>query len=163
MPGENSEALWAETLRMPWIPDPSENSISGIQKDGYYNTGAAAGFEAWGAGMDNDSPIYGDVRYIPTGWEYRGEKHTWEKAPYKASVTLKYPGNHTIKVFFAKQSYDGSAWKDAGESYERTISLKAGRTPRTGDETQAEILALICILSGLTAIAAAAKRKPKAR
>ena len=163
MPGENSEALWAETLRMPWIPDPSENSISGIQKDGYYNTGAAAGFEAWGAGMDNDSPIYGDVRYIPSGWEYRGEKHTWEKAPYKASVTLKYPGNHTIKVFFAKQSYDGSAWKDAGESYERTISLKAGRTPRTGDETQAEILALICILSGLTAIAAAAKRKPKAR
>lgn len=163
MPGENSEALWAETLRMPWIPDPSENSISGLQKDGYYNTGAAAGFEAWGAGMDNDSPIYGDVRYIPSGWEYRGEKHTWEKAPYKASVTLKYPGNHTIKVFFAKQSYDGSAWKDAGESYERTISLKAGRTPRTGDETQAEILALICILSGLTAIAAAAKRKPKAR
>lgn len=163
MPGENSEALWAETLRMPWIPNPSENSISGLQKDGYYNTGAAAGFEAWGAGMDNDSPIYGDVRYIPTGWEYRGEKHTWEKAPYKASVTLKYPGNHTIKVFFAKQSYDGSAWKDAGESYERTISLKAGRTPRTGDETQAEILALICILSGITAIAAAAKRKPKAR
>lgn len=163
MPGENSEALWAETLRMPWIPDPSENSISGLQKDGYYNTGAAAGFEAWGAGMDNDSPIYGDVRYIPSGWEYRGEKHTWEKAPYKASVTLKYPGNHTIKVFFAKQSYDGSAWKDAGESYERTISLKAGRTPRTGDETQAEILALICILSGITAIAAAAKRKPKAR
>lgn len=163
MPGENSEALWAETLRMPWIPDPSENSISGLQKDGYYNTGAAAGFEAWGAGMDNDSPVYGDVRYIPSGWEYRGEKHTWEKAPYKASVTLKYPGNHTIKVFFAKQSYDGSAWKDAGESYERTISLKAGRTPRTGDETQAEILALICILSGITAIAAAAKRKPKAR
>ncbi len=163
MPGENSEALWAETLRMPWIPDPSENSISGLQKDGYYNTGAAAGFEAWGAGMDNDSPIYGDVRYIPSGWEYRGEKYTWEKAPYKASVTLKYPGNHTIKVFFAKQSYDGSAWKDAGESYERTINLKAGRTPRTGDETQVEILALICILSGIIAIAAAAKRKPKAR
>lgn len=163
MPGKISEALWAETLRMPWIPDPSENSISGIQKDGYYNTGATVNFEAWGAGMDNEGPISGDVRYIPSGWEYRGEMKNWEKAPYKASAVLKYPGRHTIKVRFEKQIYDGSEWKISGTYYERTLNLTAGRTPRTGDETQAELLALLFILSGVTAVAVFVKRKTERR
>lgn len=163
MPGKISEALWAETLRMPWIPDPSENSISGIQKDGYYNTGATVNFEAWGAGMDNEGPISGDVRYIPSGWEYRGEMKNWEKAPYKASAVLKYPGRHTIKVRFEKQIYDGSEWKISGTYYERTLNLTAGRTPRTGDETQAELLALLFILSGVTAAAVFVKRKTERR
>lgn len=132
MPGKISEALWAETLRMPWIPDPSENSISGIQKDGYYNTGATVNFEAWGAGMDNEGPISGDVRYIPSGWEYRGEMKNWEKAPYKASAVLKYPGRHTIKVRFEKQIYDGSEWKISGTYYERTLNLTAGRPKEQG-------------------------------
>ena len=163
MPGKISEALWAETLRMPWIPDPSENSISGIQKDGYYNTGATVNFEAWGAGMDNEGPISGDVRYIPSGWGYRGEMKNWEKAPYKASAVLKYPGRHTIKVRFEKQIYDGSEWKTSGTYYERTLNLTAGRTPRTGDETQAELLALLFILSGVTAAAVFVKRKTERR
>lgn len=163
MPGKISEALWAETLRMPWIPDPSENIISGIQKDGYYNTGATVNFEAWGAGMDNEGPISGDVRYIPSGWEYRGEMKNWEKAPYKASAVLKYPGRHTIKVRFEKQIYDGSEWKISGTYYERTLNLTAGRTPRTGDETQAELLALLFILSGVTAAAVFVKRKTERR
>lgn len=163
MPGKISEALWAETLRMPWIPDPSENIISGIQKDGYYNTGATVNFEAWGAGMDNEGPISGDVRYIPSGWEYRGEMKNWEKAPYKASAVLKYPGRHTIKVRFEKQIYDGSEWKISGTYYERTLNLTAGRTPRTGDETQAELLALLFILSGVTAVAVFVKRKTERR
>ena len=163
MPGKISEALWAETLRMPWIPDPSENIISGIQKDGYYNTGATVNFEAWGAGMDNEGPISGDVRYIPSGWGYRGEMKNWEKAPYKASAVLKYPGRHTIKVRFEKQIYDGSEWKISGTYYERTLNLTAGRTPRTGDETQAELLALLFILSGVTAAAVFVKRKTERR
>lgn len=163
MPGKISEALWAETLRMPWIPDPSENIISGIQKDGYYNTGATVNFEAWGAGMDNEGPISSDVRYIPSGWEYRGEMKNWEKAPYKASAVLKYPGRHTIKVRFEKQIYDGSEWKISGTYYERTLNLTAGRTPRTGDETQAELLALLFILSGVTAAAVFVKRKTERR
>lgn len=53
-----------KATRKAKIADPADNKITGISSDGY-TTQSKITFTAVGAGMDNESPGKGDVRYVP--------------------------------------------------------------------------------------------------
>ena len=52
-----------KTVRKAKIADPADNKITGISSEGY-TTQSKITFTAVGAGMDNESPGKGDVRYV---------------------------------------------------------------------------------------------------
>ena len=70
--------------RTAQIADPANNKITGISADGY-TTQSKITFTAVGAGMDNESPGKGDVRYVPDHWTVINT-NSWSQAPY--TVTL---------------------------------------------------------------------------
>ena len=72
-----------KTVRKAKIADPADNKITGISSEGY-TTQSKITFTAVGAGMDNESPGKGDVRYVPYNWKVINT-NSWSSAPYPAS------------------------------------------------------------------------------
>lgn len=62
-------------------------------------------FEAIGDGTDNEEPISGDVRYVPTSTWNLVNDYKWGNNGYTASFRITKAGNYTLKVTFMKQVY----------------------------------------------------------
>ena len=75
-----------EAVREAKIADPANNKITGISSDGY-TTQSKITFTAVGAGMDNESPGKGDVRYVPYNWKVINT-NSWSSAPYTAAFGI---------------------------------------------------------------------------
>lgn len=106
----------------PKVPDVSENQINGISSDGKYTTDTKITITAVGAGMNNDSPRKGDVRYVPLNWKVL-ETKSWGSAPYTATFRMGKAGSYTLSVVFGQQKYDGNKWADTGEQASRTVNF----------------------------------------
>ncbi len=144
----------------PKIPSPADNLITGIASEGY-TTASKITFTAVGAGMDNQSPRKGDVRYVPYSWTILNE-NVWKSAPYTATFGLSQKGTYTLKVRFVQQRYNGNSWENTGETDEKQAAFQVAAgaptptpvskgTVKTGDDTNIWIfviplvLAVICI------------------
>ena len=99
--------------RTPKIADPQNNKITGISSDGY-TTQSKITFTAVGAGMENESPGSGDVRYVPYKWKVINT-NTWDAAPYTATFGITKAGTYTLTVVFNRQEFDGKQWNETGE------------------------------------------------
>lgn len=148
------------------VASADENKITGITPNGQYTTKDTISFTAVGAGMDNDSPRKGDVRYLPLNWTVVNT-NTWTGKPYAASFGMGRSGNYSLTVVFNRQQYDGSSWVNTGEQDSKKVSFSVVQaadqtvtpTPapnqksavKTGDNTPivplviALIVALACI------------------
>ena len=78
-----------KAARKAKIADPADNKITGISSDGY-TTQSKITFTAVGAGMDNESPGKGDVRYVPYNWKVINT-NSWSSAPYTAAFGITRP------------------------------------------------------------------------
>lgn len=148
------------------IASADDNKITGITPNGQYTTKSNISFTAVGAGMDNDSPRKGDVRYLPLNWKVINT-NTWTGSPYAASFGMGRSGDYSLTVVFNRQKYDGSNWVNTGEQDTKKVSFSVVQaadstvtpTPgpnqksavQTGDDTPivplviALIVAIACI------------------
>lgn len=104
------------------IASADDNRITGITPNGQYTTKETISFTAVGAGMDNNSPRKGDVRYLPLSWTVINT-NTWTGTPYAASFGMGRSGNYSLTVVFNRQQYDGSSWVNTGEQDTKKVSF----------------------------------------
>lgn len=107
--------------RTAQIADPANNKITGISADGY-TTQSKITFTAVGAGMDNESPGKGDVRYVPDRWTVINT-NSWSQAPYTAAFGITKEGTYNLTVVFNAQQYDGKSWKNTGKQDTKQVSF----------------------------------------
>lgn len=107
--------------RTAQIADPANNKITGISADGY-TTQSKITFTAVGAGMDNESPGKGDMRYVPDHWTVINT-NSWSQAPYTATFGITKEGTYNLTVVFNAQQYDGKSWKNTGKQDTKQVSF----------------------------------------
>lgn len=107
--------------RTAQIADPANNKITGISADGY-TTQSKITFTAVGAGMDNESPGKGDMRYVPDRWTVINT-NSWSQAPYTAAFGITKEGTYNLTVVFNAQQYDGKSWKNTGKQDTKQVSF----------------------------------------
>ena len=107
--------------RTAQIADPANNKMTGISADGY-TTQSKITFTAVGAGMDNESPGKGDVRYVPDHWTVINT-NSWSQAPYTAAFGITKEGTYNLTVVFNAQQYDGKSWKNTGKQDTKQVSF----------------------------------------
>ena len=82
-----------------------------LKYNGVYTTQSKISFTAVGAGMDNNSPKKGDIRYVPLNWTVINT-NAWSKAPYTACFGLSKSGDYTLKVVFQTAAVQ---WQKTGK------------------------------------------------
>lgn len=110
-----------KTVRKAKIADPADNKITGISSEGY-TTQSKITFTAVGAGMDNESPGKGDVRYVPYNWKVINT-NSWSSAPYTAAFGITKAGTYTLTVVFDRQMYNGKEWENTGEQDTKQVNF----------------------------------------
>ena len=110
-----------KATRKAKIADPADNKITGISSDGY-TTQSKITFTAVGAGMDNESPGKGDVRYVPYNWKVINT-NSWSSAPYTAAFGITKAGTYTLTVTFDRQKYNGREWENTGEQDTKQVNF----------------------------------------
>lgn len=168
-----------KAVRKAKIADPADNKITGISSDGY-TTQSKITFTAVGAGMDNESPGKGDVRYVPYNWKVINT-NSWSSAPYTAAFGITKAGTYTLTVVFDRQKYNGSEWENTGEQDTKQVNFSitqaqtvtATPTPqpngataksavKTGDTTNiAPFVIILVIAAGCIAGVVVYKKKKK--
>lgn len=168
-----------KTVRKAKIADPADNKITGISFEGY-TTQSKITFTAVGAGMDNESPGKGDVRYVPYNWKVINT-NSWSSAPYTAAFGITKAGTYTLTVVFDRQMYNGKEWENTGEQDTKQVNFNitqaqtvtATPTPqpngataksavKTGDTTNIAPFVIILVLAaGCIAGVVVYKKKKK--
>lgn len=168
-----------KTVRKAKIADPADNKITGISSEGY-TTQSKITFTAVGAGMDNESPGKGDVRYVPYNWKVINT-NSWSSAPYTAAFGITKAGTYTLTVVFDRQMYNGKEWENTGEQDTKQVNFNitqaqtvtATPTPqpngataksavKTGDTTNiAPCVIILVIAAGCIAGVVVYKKKKK--
>jgi LPXTG-motif cell wall-anchored protein len=168
-----------KTVRKAKIADPADNKITGISSEGY-TTQSKITFTAVGAGMNNESPGKGDVRYVPYNWKVINT-NSWSSAPYTAAFGITKAGTYTLTVVFDRQMYNGKEWENTGEQDTKQVNFNitqaqivtATPTPqpngataksavKTGDTTNiAPFVIILVIAAGCIAGVVVYKKKKK--
>lgn len=168
-----------KTVRKAKIADPADNKITGISSEGY-TTQSKITFTAVGAGMDNESPGKGDVRYVPYNWKVINT-NSWSSAPYTAAFGITKAGTYTLTVVFDRQMYNGKEWENTGEQDTKQVNFNITQaqtvtttpTPqpngataksavKTGDTTNiAPFVIILVIAAGCIAGVVVYKKKKK--
>ena len=157
------------------VPNPdTDNHITGITAGEEVTTGNSITFTAIGGGMDNTSPLSGDVRYVPVSWSMI-QGGTWAKAPYTATVKMETADNYTLTVTYSKEMYNGTEWVSSDEEIIKEVGFKVTvkETPitsesqngnqndnaDTGDHFPTFPLAILFVASAFIGIANPKRRK----
>ena len=119
---------------VPKAASADDNKITGIEVNGVYTTQSKISFAAVGAGMDNNSPKKGDVRYVPLNWTVINT-NAWEKAPYTACFGLSKSGDYTLKVVFQQQQYNGENWKNTDSQDTKQVAFSISEAKVTAPGT----------------------------
>ncbi|MBR2765598.1 MAG: hypothetical protein IKE03_06425 [Blautia sp.] len=114
--------------RIPYHADPSLSRITGIDAGGEYTTQTRLTFTALGDGCDNERPMEGDTRFMPTGWKVL-ESRTFEKGTQTASFRIAKAGGFTLSVIFKEEKYDGSEWHASGLQDTKQVNFHIKNAP----------------------------------
>nr|WP_294661431.1 hypothetical protein [uncultured Blautia sp.] len=105
------------TTRPPHTPSVDDSTVSGEVFEGAvkFLPGKFYDFTVTGAGMDNDDPVAGDVRWVPMYWSMAenptsSQKNTTFRIGSTKGILNAKP--YQIYIFFKKQIYNGSDWQD---------------------------------------------------
>ena len=119
----------------PKTVSADDNKITGIEVNGVYTTQSKISFTAVGAGMDNNSPKKGDIRYVPLNWTVINT-NAWSKAPYTACFGLSKSGDYTLKVVFQQQQYSGENWKNTESQDTKQVAFSISKAKVTAPARQ---------------------------
>ena len=149
-----------EVQRLNRIGEAKDNKITGIEAGGTYGTDVKITFKAHGAGMDNQDPIKGDVRYIPAGWKIFKD-YEFRDETYTGTFSIDRKGEFELKVSFCKQTYDGEKWISGSDMDTKTVDFKVTdvkKAAKTGDYTNIAGWAVVSILALAWVIGVARRR-----
>ena len=118
----------------PKTVSADDNKITGIEVNGVYTTQSNISLTAVGAGMDNNSPKKGDIRYVPLNWTVINT-NAWSKAPYTACFGLSKSGDYTLKVVFQQQQYSGENWKNTESQDTKQVAFSISKAKVTAPGT----------------------------
>lgn len=118
----------------PKTVSADDNKITGIEANGVYTTQSRISFTAVGAGMDNNSPKNGDIRYVPLNWTVINT-NAWDKAPYTACFGLSKSGDYTLKVVFQQQKYNGKSWSNTEKQDTKQVAFSISKAKVTAPGT----------------------------
>jgi hypothetical protein len=96
-------------VRQPYVANPANNQITGLESGNQYTTDTKLSFAAVGDGMDNTSPMAGDTRYRPFSWIVLENKE-FSSPPYEVTFRMQKAGEYNLSVNFQEESYDGAGW-----------------------------------------------------
>ena len=149
-----------EVQRLNRIGEAKDNKITGIEAGGTYGIDVKITFKAHGAGMDNQDPIKGDVRYIPAGWKIFKD-YEFRDETYTGTFSIDRKGEFELKVSFCKQTYDGEKWISGSDMDTKTVDFKVTdvkKAAKTGDYTNIAGWAVVSILALAWVIGVARRR-----
>lgn len=176
-----------EIQRLNIVAQASQNVIWGFASPAKYPVNSTITFEAIGDGTDNESPIKGDTRFIPTSTWNLVNDYQWGNNGYTATFKITKAGTYTLTVTFQEQEYDGSQWVNTGTTsqtqqqfvIEGTGSytdsngngtgntknpdqVVNGTTPvKTGDTSPIMILIVVLVIAAVVLVAAIVYRKKR--
>lgn len=91
------------------VADFDKASIAGLDAKSYPQNNTPV-FTVSGAGMENNDPAEGDIRFVPSAWQIDAGVLTgqWSEAPYSAAIALSELslGRHTLTVTFTAQRFN---------------------------------------------------------
>lgn len=121
--------------------------IEGIYNKTYYAIGDKFVFSTVGAGLNNETPLAGDERYIPLSYSaYYVE--SWSEPPYSASFTLYKEGDCTLSIEFRREIFDGVEWKRYGDNVTLTHTIYVNKLPAglpAGNSMLSTIISVVLI------------------
>ncbi|MCH1981979.1 LPXTG cell wall anchor domain-containing protein [Ruminococcus sp. OA3] len=130
----------------PDRPNFEDSSVKGLE-NGAYRQNEKPVITAVGAGMDNQEPVMGDVRYIPAAWQVDNGKilaGTWGQKPYTSEIDMSKLsiGEHTLSVTFSQQMFGelssetgNFGWGDTGEGPEGGFVIPVAFTVKAEEKT----------------------------
>lgn len=91
------------------IVSSDQNSVDGLEDK--YEQGEVLNIHVKGAGMDNQTPVKGDIRYQPINWKISTEQKFEDKL-YQITMNTKSleVGTHQLVVTYQKEVFDGQKW-----------------------------------------------------
>ena len=108
--------------REPVSANLNDNQIDWLAGDEEITTETTIHFRAIGAGMENDDPIPGDTRYIPSSWKVL-ESRAFTSDDFATSFRIAKEGGFTLSVIFTGQKYNGTEWVDTEEEDEQHMTF----------------------------------------
>ena len=138
---EEMITVYAYEDREELVPDVSDAVISGLTEGENYDVGTKFSISVNGAGMDNESPIPGDVRYVPISWSVN-PNGTWTSAPYTATFTLSKSGDYTFTVTYREESFDENTlvWTATGETDTTETIFSVGTEEDEDEDSENEVV-----------------------
>ncbi|MBU5481518.1 hypothetical protein [Blautia sp. MSJ-19] len=142
------------TTRAPKEYTASQSEVSGLSGELKFFPGKFYEFSVKGAGMDNENPVQGDVRWVPVYWTTSKKSNAAQNTTWRIGVTKgmqnKEGKTYPIYIYLKKQVYNGTEWQDTEPQVLDYITTSDGKsltfTPATiSDE---EWNAYIAELSG---------------
>lgn len=109
-----------------------ENKVTGITEGQEYLIKSKVTFTANGAGMDNDTPKQGDVRWLPAKWYADSEGSFGESYTQSLDTTGMFAGKYTLTVTFEEQVWNGNAWNGTGAVDNQQVGFVLSAVPSDG-------------------------------
>ena len=96
----------------------TQSTVKGLEKPLKFLPGKFYSFTVTGAGMNNTSPVSGDVRWVPLYWSTNANPSSAQKnTTWRIGSTqgIRVSKTFSMYIFFKKQVYNGKskAWKDS--------------------------------------------------
>jgi hypothetical protein len=97
-------------------------SVRGISMLEQLNRGETVFFTAIGAGLDNNTPAFEDIRWMPHCFQV-GNYLRYFMFDFTESFCITRPGEQMLEVRFRKEVYDGFNWMPKKEYVSMNIPI----------------------------------------
>ena len=120
---KHARLTFTRTVALNADPDSIEITGKGIYEGMRVRRGKIVTFTANPAETGAPEPFTGDIRYEPVKWKVNPSGDF--KTGYTQSFSTKDMalGDHTLKVIYNQERYNGNAWKETGESVDKTLNF----------------------------------------
>ncbi|MEG0275883.1 MAG: leucine-rich repeat protein [Coprobacillus sp.] len=117
----------AEVTIAAITPEVGDSKVTGIEENKSYSKGSIIEFTVNGAGMDNTSPIEGDLRYVPKSWKVNPSGDFTDNYSVKLDTKDFKLGKHELQITFEQQKYESGVWENTGvDALTKSVSFVIG-------------------------------------
>ena len=115
--------------REPIVPNVSESVVTGLENPLEFYPNTFYDFTVIGAGTDNNSPVEGDVRWVPLYWSTSqnpstSEKHTTWKIGAKNGISAA--ATYNMYIFYRQEQYSTTfGWQATGNVVSQTYQFRS--------------------------------------
>lgn len=109
--------------------DAANNDAVGLSSE--YNYHRTVRFTAYGSGYDNNEPVTGSKRFVPTSWYVNDDFNgVFTDGEFDVTFTHTIYGKYTLVIEFVEEVYDEETdtWTATGETDTKTFNYSVGTT-----------------------------------